>query len=86
MTSARNSSGLVGTVARSHIGTTIRVERSGTRYSDLTRGAAMTTIQAVILGMMLVLTPSLILLAVLVWREGIGLTVDETDFFQRPHR
>jgi hypothetical protein len=33
--------------------------------------APMTTIQAVLFGMMLVLTPSLVLLAFLLWREGI---------------
>jgi hypothetical protein len=32
----------------------------------------MTTIQAVFLGMMLALTPSLVLLAFVLWREGIG--------------
>jgi hypothetical protein len=32
----------------------------------------MTTIQAVFLGVMLALTPSLVLLAFLLWREGIG--------------
>ena len=34
----------------------------------------MTTIQAVILGGMITLTPSLVLLAFLIWREGIGLS------------
>jgi hypothetical protein len=32
----------------------------------------MTTIQAVFFGMMLALTPSLVLFAFLLWREGIG--------------
>jgi hypothetical protein len=32
----------------------------------------MSTIQAVFLGMMLALTPSLVLLAFLLWRDGIG--------------
>jgi hypothetical protein len=32
----------------------------------------MTTIQAVLFGVMLALTPSLVLLAFLLWREGIG--------------
>jgi hypothetical protein len=36
------------------------------------RGAPMTTIQAVFFGVMLALTPSLVLLAFLLWREGIG--------------
>jgi len=35
-------------------------------------GAPMTTIQAVLFGVMLALTPSLVLLAFLLWREGIG--------------
>jgi hypothetical protein len=40
----------------------------------------MTTIQAVFFGMMLALTPSLVLLAFLLWREGIvdaNLEVDD---------
>jgi hypothetical protein len=32
----------------------------------------MTTIQAVFFGVMLALTPSLVLLAFLLWQEGIG--------------
>jgi hypothetical protein len=32
----------------------------------------MTTIQAVFFGVMLALTPSVLLLAFLLWREGIG--------------
>ncbi len=32
----------------------------------------MTTLQAVFLGMMLAWTPSVVLLAFLLWREGIG--------------
>lgn len=36
----------------------------------------MTTIQAVFLGGMIILTPSLVLLAYLIWREGIGLGDD----------
>jgi hypothetical protein len=36
-------------------------------------GAPMTTIQAVWFGVMLALTPSLVLLAFLLWQEGIGL-------------
>ncbi len=39
----------------------------------------MTTIQAVMLGVMLALTPSLVLLAFLVWREGIGVVEDDND-------
>jgi hypothetical protein len=33
----------------------------------------MTTLQAVFLGMMLSWTPSVVLLAFLIWRDGIGL-------------
>jgi hypothetical protein len=32
----------------------------------------MTTIQAVLFGVMLMLTPSLALVGLLIWREGIG--------------
>jgi hypothetical protein len=39
----------------------------------------VTTIQAVILGMMLALTPSLVLLAFLLWREEIGLREVDAD-------
>jgi hypothetical protein len=35
-------------------------------------GAPMTTIRAVFLGVMLALTPSVVWLAFLLWREGIG--------------
>ena len=37
----------------------------------------MTTIQAVLFGMMLAWTPSLVLLTFLLWREGIGLRSDD---------
>jgi hypothetical protein len=33
----------------------------------------MTTIQAVVFGIMLALTPSIVVLAFLLWREGIGI-------------
>jgi len=36
----------------------------------------MTTLQAVFLGMMLALTPSLALLAFVLWRDGVGLRSD----------
>jgi hypothetical protein len=36
----------------------------------------MTTIQAVLFGVALTLTPSVTLLALLLWREGIGLRLD----------
>jgi hypothetical protein len=42
-------------------------------------GTPMTTFQAVMLGVMLTLTPSLVLLAFLIWREGIGLAGQERD-------
>ena len=42
-------------------------------------GTLMTTIQAVMLGVMLALTPSLVLLAFLVWREGIGVIDEDSD-------
>ena len=40
-------------------------------------GASMTTIQAVFFGIMLALTPSIVVLAFLLWREGIGIAEDE---------
>jgi hypothetical protein len=39
----------------------------------------MTTIQAVFFGMMLALTPSLVLLAFFLWREGIGVRGIDAD-------
>jgi hypothetical protein len=36
----------------------------------------MTTIQAIIFGMMLAWTPSLVLLAYFLWREGAGLPTE----------
>jgi hypothetical protein len=39
----------------------------------------MTVIKAIIFGMMLVWMPSLILLAYLLWREGVGLGADNRD-------
>ena len=41
----------------------------------------MTTLQAVFLGMMLSWTPSVVLLAFLLWRDGIGLK----EGGDRPH-
>jgi hypothetical protein len=46
-------------------------------------GTLMTTFQAVMLGVMLALTPSLAVLAFLIWREGIGLV--EKDSESGPH-
>jgi hypothetical protein len=43
----------------------------------------MTTIQAVFLGIMLAWTPSLVLLAFLLWREGMGLKRD-LEFDDQP--
>jgi hypothetical protein len=37
----------------------------------------VTTIQAVVFGIMLALTPSVVVLAFLLWREGIGIAEDE---------
>ena len=42
-----------------------------------TGGAPMSTIQAVFFGIMLALTPSIVLLAFLLWREGVGIAQDE---------
>ena len=42
-------------------------------------GTPMTTIQAVMLGAMLALTPSLALLAPLIWRDGIGLAENDSE-------
>jgi hypothetical protein len=40
-------------------------------------GTPMTTIQAVFFGVILALTPSIVVLAFLLWREGIGIAEDE---------
>jgi hypothetical protein len=40
----------------------------------------MPTVQAVIFGMLLALTPSLVLLGILLWREGIGFHMDEGTY------
>jgi hypothetical protein len=48
----------------------------------------MTTIQAVVLGVMLAWTPSLLVLAFLLWREGIGLAGDKPNgetYFHREY-
>jgi hypothetical protein len=42
----------------------------------------MTTLQAVFLGMMLAWTPGVVLLAFLLWREGIGLEEGGLDRLQ----
>ena len=43
----------------------------------------MTTLQAVFLGMMLSWTPSIVLLAFLLWREGIGIENSKTEWWSR---
>ena len=47
-------------------------------------GAPMTTIQAVLLGIMLALTPSLVVLAFLLWRDEIGLPQANSDLEDQP--
>jgi hypothetical protein len=44
----------------------------------------MTTIQAVLLGIMLALTPSLVVLAFLLWRDEIGLPQANSDLEDQP--
>ena len=46
----------------------------------------MTTIQAVFFGVMLALTPSMLVLAFLLWREGIGLADDRPSGETYLHR
>ena len=51
-------------------------------------GTPMTTIQAVVFGVMLALTPSMLVLAFLLWREGIGLADDGSNgeaYFHRKY-
>jgi hypothetical protein len=51
-------------------------------------GTPMTTIQAVVFGVMLALTPSMLVLAFLLWREGIGLADDNSNgeaYFHRKY-
>ena len=50
-----------------------------------TGGAPMTTIQAVVFGVMLASTPSMVLLAFLLWREGGGLRSNSEFDGQRPY-
>jgi hypothetical protein len=49
-------------------------------------GTPMTTIQAVVFGVMLALTPSMLVLAFLLWREGIGLADDGSNGEAYLHR
>jgi hypothetical protein len=46
----------------------------------------MTTIQAVAFGVMLALTPSMLVLAFLLWREGTGLADDGSNGEAYLHR
>jgi hypothetical protein len=43
----------------------------------------MTTVRAVMLGVMLALTPSFALLAILIWRHGIGVAEEDVDSASR---
>ena len=49
-------------------------------------GTLMTTIQAVFLGIMLALTPSMLVLAFLLWRERIGIDSDRPNYETYFHR
>jgi hypothetical protein len=52
---------------------TMHAKRASKRFAEIERvGTPMTTIQAVFFGMMLALTPSMVVLAFFLWREGIG--------------
>lgn len=44
----------------------------------------MPTVQAVIFGVLLALTPSLVLLGILLWRERIGFRIDEGTYRRPP--
>jgi hypothetical protein len=44
----------------------------------------MTNLYAFVLGVMATLTPSLLLLAFLIWREGIGLTGESDEGTHSP--
>ncbi len=56
----------------------MHAERASSRFAESNaRGAPVTTIQAVVFGIMLTLTPSIVVLAFLLWREGIGIAEDE---------
>jgi hypothetical protein len=56
----------------------MHAERASTRFAKPNAlGGTMTTIQAVFFGVMLALTPSIVVLAFLLWREGIGIAKDE---------
>jgi hypothetical protein len=46
----------------------------------------MSNVQAFVLGAMAALTPSLLLLAFLIWREGVGLTRERDENAHAPPR
>jgi hypothetical protein len=66
-----------------HIVVKKRLNRENPDNKPNAWGAQMTTIQAVFFGVMLALTPSLVLLAFLLWREGIGLR-SNSEFDRQP--
>jgi hypothetical protein len=47
-------------------------------------GTLMPTIQAIMFGVLLALTPSLVLLAILLWRERVGFGIDEGTYRRPP--
>lgn len=47
-------------------------------------GTLMPTVQAVIFGVLLALTPSLVLLGILLWRERVGSSIDEGTYRPPP--
>ena len=73
--------------ASTHVTTTMHAERdthAGIRRVERV-GTPMTTIQAVVFGVMLALMPSMILLAFLLCREGTGSQADLKFDDQPPH-
>ncbi|HTG05154.1 MAG TPA: hypothetical protein VK635_13990 [Bradyrhizobium sp.] len=81
----REDSGLRGLLnARSHYRQEVpQARKSRNKWNGW--GAPMTTIQAVVFGVMLASTPSLVLLAFLLWREGGGLRSNSEFDGQRPY-
>jgi hypothetical protein len=66
---------------------TKRDRDAGRQVREVERvGTPMTTIQAVLLGMMLALTPSMLVLAFLLWRERIGIDDDRPNYETYFHR
>lgn len=68
---------------RCHIENKMRGEALGS-FASNAGGAQMTTIQAIFFGLMLALTPSLVVLAFLIWREDIGLREVDLDLRNQP--